>query len=199
LFNKAKTTLIQYPIGKTDANYTIPHSVTAIGERAFVYCIGLTSVTIPNSVTNIGVYAFAGCTGLTSVINLNPTPQAMGSSGVFYNVAISNITLYVPAESVETYQSAAVWRDFKTITAYTPSTINTPSTANAICVYPNPATESFRIAGLTATTPVTITDINGRTVLQQTVAGDESISVGHLPQGIYLVRVNGQTVKTIKN
>ena len=32
--------------------------VTSIGECAFYYCSGLTSVTIPNSVTSIGAYAF---------------------------------------------------------------------------------------------------------------------------------------------
>ena len=42
-------------------------SVTSIGQNAFRYCSGLTSVTIPNSVTSIGGYAFGDCSGLTSV------------------------------------------------------------------------------------------------------------------------------------
>ena len=46
---------------------TIPNSVTSIGEGAFGDCTGLTSVTIPNSVTSIGERAFYGCSGLTSV------------------------------------------------------------------------------------------------------------------------------------
>ena len=65
LFDKTKTTLIQYPAGKTGA-YTIPNSVTFIYD-AFTYCTGLTSVTIPNSVIDIGSWSFQGCTGLTSV------------------------------------------------------------------------------------------------------------------------------------
>jgi hypothetical protein len=68
-----------------------------------------------------------------------------------------------------------------------------------IRIYPNPVTESFRIAGLTAPTPVTVTNAAGQTVGQQTVNGDESISIRHLPQGVYLVRANGQTEKIIKN
>ena len=46
---------------------TIPNSVTSIGNYAFDYCTGLTSVTIPNSVTTIGNCAFENCSRLTSV------------------------------------------------------------------------------------------------------------------------------------
>jgi hypothetical protein len=65
LFNKNQTTLIQYPGGKV-GSYTIPNSVTSIGDYAFASCSTLTSVTIPNSVTSIGNGAFGGCTSLTS-------------------------------------------------------------------------------------------------------------------------------------
>ena len=46
---------------------TIPNNVTSIGERVFQYCSLLTSVTIPNNVTSIGGSAFSGCFRLTSV------------------------------------------------------------------------------------------------------------------------------------
>ncbi|MBQ6708779.1 MAG: leucine-rich repeat domain-containing protein [Clostridia bacterium] len=58
LFNKDKTTLIQYPGGNTRTTYVIPDSVTSIGNYAFAWCDLLTSVTIGNSVTSIGKYAF---------------------------------------------------------------------------------------------------------------------------------------------
>ena len=74
LFDKAKTTLICCPDGKT-GTYIIPNSVTSIGDKAFDFCSNLTSVTIPNSVTRIGHFAFYGCSGLTSVTILNSFPS----------------------------------------------------------------------------------------------------------------------------
>ena len=44
------------------------YSVASIGDKAFTYCSGLTSIVIPNSVTSIGDYAFYGCSGLTSIV-----------------------------------------------------------------------------------------------------------------------------------
>ena len=48
-------------------NLTIPDGVTHIGDYAFVWCSGLTSVTVPDSVKNIGNYAFSNCHSLQSL------------------------------------------------------------------------------------------------------------------------------------
>jgi hypothetical protein len=89
LFNKSKTTLIKYPQAKS-GSYTIPGSVSVIGDGAFMGVISptitipssvtriesgafagaelLTSVTIPNSVTDIGMQAFCQCASLAKVV-----------------------------------------------------------------------------------------------------------------------------------
>ena len=87
LFNKDKTTLIQYPIGNTRSEYIIPNSVTSIGDYAFSGWSSLTSVTIPNSVTSIGNYAFYGCSFLTSIT----IPNSVTSIGNDAFVDVLNI------------------------------------------------------------------------------------------------------------
>ena len=67
LYTKDGKTLIKYAIGKTATSLTIPNTVDAIAEDAFIYCYYLTSVTIPDSVTSIGRTAFWNCNRLTSV------------------------------------------------------------------------------------------------------------------------------------
>ena len=47
---------------------SITYSVTSIGDYAFSYCYGLTSIEIPSSVTSIGESAFFYCDGLTSIV-----------------------------------------------------------------------------------------------------------------------------------
>ena len=92
LFNKKKTELIRYPEGKSQTSYTIPDSVTSIGNWAFDGCTGLTSITIPNSVTSIGAHAFDGCTGLTSIT----IPNSVTSIGymAFYGcTGLTSITI----------------------------------------------------------------------------------------------------------
>ena len=77
LFDNAKTKLIRYPSGKTGTSYTVPSSVTVLGDSSFYgsekltsivlqeglstvengalhYCLNLQTVSIPSSLTSIG-------------------------------------------------------------------------------------------------------------------------------------------------
>jgi len=100
LFNKDKTTLIQYLIGNTRTEYVLPNSVTSIGGYAFADCSGLTSVTIPNSVTSIGWYAFADCSSLTSVTIPNSVTSI--GDGVFAGCSsLTSVTIPNSVTSIE--------------------------------------------------------------------------------------------------
>ena len=88
---------------------TIPDSITSIDEMVFQSCTSLTSITIPSGVTSIDNQAFYGCTSLTSITVLATTPPTLGSS-VFKNT--NNCPIYVPAESVDAYKTAANWSSY---------------------------------------------------------------------------------------
>ena len=102
LFNKIKSLLISYPGGKT-GEYIIPDSVTSIGEWAFVYCDGLTSLTIGNSVTSIGDYAFQGCRGLTDIYYKGSETQWQSVSGYSNATAGNSATVHFICYSDETH------------------------------------------------------------------------------------------------
>ncbi|MEI7731151.1 MAG: leucine-rich repeat domain-containing protein [Verrucomicrobiota bacterium] len=93
LFNQNLTTLIQCPGGKA-GNYTIPASVTSIGEDGFGDCSSLTSVTIPNSVTNIGAEAFGDCPSLTAITVDASNTIYSSVEGILFNLNQTTLIQY---------------------------------------------------------------------------------------------------------
>ncbi len=81
---------------------TLPDSVTSISKGAFSDCTGLTNITIPNSVTYIGACAFSNCTKLTSITLPNSVKSV--NYDAFYGC--SGLTSITVAEGNTIYHAA---------------------------------------------------------------------------------------------
>ena len=131
LFNKDKTTLLQYPAGKTETDYAVPASVTSIAKYAFAWCRNLTKISLPESLDNIGNMAFNECTGLTV---LATTPPTVENVNAFSNVS-RDIPVYVPAESLAAYKAADGWKEFTNLQAISTTGLQTPAMPESIRIY----------------------------------------------------------------
>ena len=96
LYNRDVTSIVWYPLGKK-GHYTLPSTLTSIGENAF-YGTGITSLEIPASVTSISRGAFAG----SALIEISfPDNIANIAEGLFQNckalatVRLGKGTLYI--------------------------------------------------------------------------------------------------------
>jgi hypothetical protein len=74
--------------------------------------------------------------------------------------------------------------------------ISNAGTGKATPIYPNPATQYIRIAGL-KDAPYIIADTIGKTVGQGKTQG-ETVSITHLPRGIYILKADGKAIRFVK-
>jgi subtilisin family serine protease len=125
LFNKDGTTLIKYPLAKSDSSYSVPNGVTKIedyaisdvytplnislpsgleyiGEGAFIYS-GLTSATIPSTVTFIGEGAFGGNRSLSSIQVEGGNANYKEVAGVLYSMDGTMLVNYPAGKSGTDY------------------------------------------------------------------------------------------------
>jgi hypothetical protein len=156
-------------------------------------CNGLTSINIPNSVTSIGNYAFAYCTGLTSV-TVNWASPLVVPSTVFLNVLVGSIPLTVPSGTVALYQAAAVWQNFGTVVLSTEQFENTIN----VQVFPNPVVNQLNVllSADLSLQKIEIYNTLGQLIIE---SKEPQIDVNNL-QGVYFARIitdKGKVTKRI--
>jgi len=137
LYNKAQTTLIQFPTSKT-GSFNIPNTVDTIGHSAFEFslltsvglpesvkivednafymCNSLTSVVIPSTVTKLGNGFLAFCPKLSYItVGWSVPPDLSSYNEVFNYVNKATCILHVPLGTASSYRSVSQWQDFLNI------------------------------------------------------------------------------------
>ena len=89
----------------------LPSTLKMIDRGVFWNCSSLKQISIPQNVANIGEFCFFGCNSLTDIYNLASIPQIIPP--IHRNP--SQITLHVPAESIEAYRNADYWKDMNIV------------------------------------------------------------------------------------
>ncbi|MBR5643967.1 MAG: leucine-rich repeat domain-containing protein [Salinivirgaceae bacterium] len=219
LFNKDKTTLIACPF-KKNGIYTIPNTVTSIGDGAFLGCEGLQSIEIPNSVTEIGGWAFSGCAGLESITIPNSV-TSIGDAAFRMCLGLTEITIPKSVVSMgsdvfaehetpitvycEVSRKPEGWDDnWDSVYGTTPCDVvwadNTPVTetaANAVNIYAHGNT----IVVENATEEISVYDAMGRVIARKDRDVARHVSTGTTTitvntPGVYVVKT-GSTVKRV--
>lgn len=188
LFNKAMTTLIQCPISKK-GSYIIPGTVTSLGAYSF-YFSKLSTISIPSSVTTIGSAAFYNCTALQTIITSNPSPvNLMSSEDVFYNIN-STCTLYVPIGSKSTYEGAAQWNGISRIVESATGVENPVENKISASV----SNGQLHIDNLSPNKAVDIYSFEGKCITH-VIANAESVSITLPAPGVYIIKIDNQSLK----
>ena len=91
--------------------FEIPSSVTLVKSEAFRYCTSLESVTIKSGFTTFQDSVFSICDNLKSATVESINPPTVGFY-IFGQSSLSNLVIYVPAESVDTYKATSGWSQY---------------------------------------------------------------------------------------
>lgn len=105
--------LLLYPAGKNDREYTIPSAVEVIVSDAFPYNQYLRKLTIPSSVLGIENNAFGvRINDFHSQMPLTVYMQSETPIGLQGTVGFENSTIIVPKGSFQKYKTAGIWQDY---------------------------------------------------------------------------------------
>ena len=169
----------------------IPNTTRTIGDNTFDGCSGLQSVTLGNKLRSIGDNAFDGCDRIKDVYAYPTQPPTIYANTFTYYVN-DNATLHTIIGCKKDYEEASYWKYFYNIKQDLSAGIEGVKAEEAFSVAVVGGT--LAIAGAADDAVVNIYNTNGALLHNTTVAGAADIA---LPNGIYLVQVNGVTQKVV--
>ncbi|MDO5548911.1 MAG: leucine-rich repeat protein [Eubacteriales bacterium] len=171
LFNKSKSTLLQYPCGRTQASYAVPNGVNTIDamafygadkleevtfpetlstlcDSAFAGCSSLKKAALPLQTTTLQAAAFQSCTSLTEIRILNPICEIAMFSGTLPASAV----IYGYEGSTAYAYAQKFHRSFQSLGTFQANTCTHPNVTSAIttpatCTQPGVITQTCKTCG----------------------------------------------------
>lgn len=138
-------------------------------------------------------------------VNAQNTFQGQNDLRVHFGLgdatSIDSVRIQWPSDSVEHYTGLSVNAFYSVVEGAGISTSVQNRSALEMELYPNPASDILMVRGQSLLeAPFTITDIQGRRILQGTVSGSPAtIPVERLSPGYYILKVEPQGVPVVRN
>lgn len=118
LYNKEKSKLIAYPIGKENECFDVPQTVVEIGGKAFANAQKLASISFPSHIHKIGDGAFEWCGELTEIT----LPEKLNIIGEYAFRGCGIRELSIPS-SVQIIGNGAFMNCYQLEKAFFPDTV----------------------------------------------------------------------------
>ena len=101
LYNISNRTLVKYPMGLQNNDFSVPDDVEVIGNYAFEYA-NFTNITLPDGLTEIGSSAFADCRQLTT-ISIPSNVKAIGHMAFWGCSSLFSIDMPMELTEIKSY------------------------------------------------------------------------------------------------
>lgn len=189
LYRKDMSELVMYPGGKEEYEFTVPNSVTTIGEGALAYTTNLKSLTLQQNVKELKKNSILVPQSLYMAGIYDAESGIPDATDAFVNpLDIANSTLYVSESNYDEFRTTSPWSGFGKIVAFDFSGIDSIESNQSISI----RTENGRIIidGMPKGVNSEIYDLDGKLIL---VSSDSEIS--GLDKGIYIIRIGNFTGK----
>lgn len=127
------------------------------------------------------------------MIQMNDDTEIAWSSESLRNIHFDNDSTLIIVENENNYTHSYNILEIRKIYFYSEESINEVKFEETSFVFPNPAKDNIKIFGI-ENQEIEILSVDGKSVLKKNYDG-KNIDVSSLPQGLYIIKTNCQTLK----
>jgi len=134
LYTKDMTTLVVYPGGKTDTDFTVESFVDSIADYAFGYNTYLKNLTVESNTVELSYKILNSCAGLTSITVRDDNPNYTIVGGVLYNKDRTELLSYPQGKTATDFTVPSTVRKIKCYAFYNCSNLRTVTMQDGLSI-----------------------------------------------------------------